>query len=149
MKQATTSAAGAHHVELFGTTRPSKRVLQKNSRRDWLHPGRWVRRCEQPSDVDDHPSSGRPPIANQAAQQRVLEAAQLSDCKTAAGIAAKTKHNLGKQLSCSTARSILGQNGLTHMSPRGILFLTAKQKPKSPNLPKQPWEDTLCHGKES
>ena len=89
---------------------------------------RWVGRYEQFSNVDDHPRSGRPPIADEAAQQHVLEAAQLPECKTAADIAAKTKQDLGKRLSCSTVRSILRHNGLTHKSPKVIPFLTAKQK---------------------
>ena len=38
---------------------------------------RWVRRYEQFINVDDHPRSDRPPIADEAAQQHVLEAAQL------------------------------------------------------------------------
>ena len=45
--------------------------------------------CTRPfvGNVDDHPGSGRPPIADQAAQQHVLTAAQLSDCQTAADTA--------------------------------------------------------------
>ena len=32
---------------------------------------RWVRRYEQSNNVDDHPRSGRPPIADEAAQQHI------------------------------------------------------------------------------
>ena len=87
-----------------------------------------MRRYEQSSNVDDDPRSGRPPVADEAAQQHVLEAAQLSECKSVADIAAKTKQGQRKHLSCSTVRSILTHNGRTHKSPKVTPSLTAKQK---------------------
>lgn len=89
---------------------------------------RWSARYEQYGHVDDLPRPGRPPIADEAAQQHVLEAAKLPECRTAADIVAKAKQDLGKQLSPSTVRSILKSRGLSHKPPKVIPCLTAKQK---------------------
>lgn len=89
---------------------------------------RWSARYVQYGHVDDLPRPGRPPIADEAAQQHILEAAKLPECRTAADIAAKAKQDLGKQSSPSTVRGFLRSKGLSHKHPKVIPCLTATQK---------------------
>ena len=129
VKQATTTAARHLRMRAVWSQKDHPTMSFKRIATEFgctqLFVRRWVRRYEQSSNVDDCPRPGKPPIPDEAAQQHVLGASQLLECKTAADIAAKTKQDLGKHLSC---RSTLGHNGLTHKSPKVIPSLTAKQK---------------------
>ena len=54
---------------------------------------RWVRRDQACEALDDQPRSGRPPKADAAAQQHIVMAAQLPECRTAGAIAAKVEQS--------------------------------------------------------
>lgn len=89
---------------------------------------RWTKAFNQQGNVEDQPRSGRPTIADDTVHQHVVKAAQLPDCKTAAAIAAQIQQVLGKELSCSTVRSIPKRNGLSFKQPRGVPRQTGNQK---------------------
>lgn len=89
---------------------------------------RWVGRYQVYGHVQDKPRSGRPAKANAAAQQHLVMAAQHPECRSAADIAAKAKQDHQLDLSISTVKRLLRQNGLQHLSPVARPILTAKHK---------------------
>ena len=56
--------------------------------------------------LDDQPRSGRPLKADAAAQQHIVMAAQLPDCRTAGAIAAKVEQGHQLKLSVPTVKVI-------------------------------------------
>lgn len=84
----------------------------------------WTARDQQLHHVHDHPRSGRPPKADAAAVQHVLETAQLTECRSSADIAAYVKQHFGLQISRWTVQRLLRANGLTFLSPKAVPFLS-------------------------
>ena len=89
---------------------------------------RWVTRYQQHGSVNDSPRSGRPQKADAAAQDYILQAAQLPECTSAADIAAKTEQALGLKISASAVTRLLREKGLQHLAARVVPVLTAKHK---------------------
>ncbi len=89
---------------------------------------RWVTRNQAGQALEDQPRSGRPPKADAAAQQHIVMAAQLPECRTAGAIAAKVQQDHQLRLSVQTVRRHLRQNGLQHLSPVAKPMLTAQHK---------------------
>ena len=55
--------------------------------------------------------------ADAAAQQHIVMAAQLPECRTAGAIAAKVEQSHQLKLTVPTVKRHLRQNGLQHLSP--------------------------------
>ena len=89
---------------------------------------RWVRRHQACEALDDQPRSGRPPKADAAAQQHLVMAAQVPECRTAGAIAAKVQQDHQLKLSIPTVKRHLRQNGLQHLSPVVKPMLTDRHK---------------------
>ena len=89
---------------------------------------RWVRRDLACETLDDQPRSGRPLKADAAAQQHIVMAAQLPECRTAGAIAAKVEQGHQLKLSVPTVKRHFRQNGLQHLSPVAKPMLTDRQK---------------------
>ena len=89
---------------------------------------RWVRRDLACETLDDQPRSGRPLKADAAAQQHIVMAAQLPECRTAGAIAAKVEQGHQLKLSVPTVKRHLRQNGLQHLSPVAKPMLTDRHK---------------------
>ena len=89
---------------------------------------RWVARDQAYGHVADKPRSGRPAKADDAAQKLLVMAAQHPECRTAADIAAKVKQEHELDLSTSSVKRLLRQNGLQHVSPVARPMLTDKHK---------------------
>ena len=87
--------------------------------------------------MEDKARSGRPPKADAAVQQHILETAQLPECNSAAAIAATVKQDLDLILSKTTVKRILRQKGLKHLAPRITPMLTAMHKDKRVRFAKQ------------
>ena len=87
---------------------------------------RWVRRDLACEALHDQPRSGRCPKADAAAQQHIVMAAQLPECRTAGAIAAKVEQSDQLKLSVPTVKHHLRQNGSQHLSPVAKPMLTDK-----------------------
>ena len=89
---------------------------------------RWVGRHQQSGSINDKPRSGRPPEADAATEQHVLMAAQLTECTSAADIAAKSQQATGTKLSARTVRRLLRKKGLQHLTAKVVPMLKPEQK---------------------
>ncbi len=78
---------------------------------------RWVTRDQAGLALDDQPRSGRPPKADAAAQQHIVMAAQLPECRTAAAIAAKGSAGIN-----NSKRHYVGLGGAEYSEVLSQLF---------------------------
>ncbi|KAL3147684.1 hypothetical protein ABBQ32_002434 [Trebouxia sp. C0010 RCD-2024] len=89
---------------------------------------RWVRRDQACEPLHDQSRSGRPPKADAAAQEHIVMAAQLPECRTAPDVAAKLQQDQHLSLSVTTVKRVLRQHGLQHLSPVARPMLTDSHK---------------------
>ncbi|KAL3131043.1 hypothetical protein ABBQ38_008592 [Trebouxia sp. C0009 RCD-2024] len=89
---------------------------------------RWVRRDQACEPLHDQSRSGRPPKADAAAQEHIVMAAQLPECRTAADVAAKLQQDQHLSFSVTTVKRVLRQHGLQHLSPVARPMLTDSHK---------------------
>ena len=91
---------------------------------------KWIARDQQLGHVHDSPRSGRAHKADAAAVQHVLTAANLTECKSSADIAAYVLQHFGLKISRWTVQRLLRKSGLTFLSPKIVPILSAANKQK-------------------
>ncbi|DBA98143.1 TPA: hypothetical protein ACH3X1_014762 [Trebouxia sp. C0004] len=107
------------HLEL------SYRQISSKIGKSQTFASKWIRLARLHNSVADQPRSGRPHKLNAKAIQLILVAAKQKECKSAAALTARVQQKSVLKVSVSSA---LRREGLTHLRPKVVPMLTAKQR---------------------